>query len=299
MRIHIDSPSKVRLAEITVEDFATVYDLKVAFHKQNQKFAPFRQKLVKGLERGSPAFQDEKKLTDYGISDNDVIYFKDLGPQISWKLVFIIEYLGPLLIYPLFYFCQFFYFVPATERSYVQKIALWCWVIHFAKRELETLFVHKFSHATMPISNLFKNSGYYWGMCFMVAYFVNHPNFTPPATFNVYLGLTLFAIGEIVNLICHLQLSNLRPAGSNVRAVPKGLFFNFVSCPNYTFEILAWIGFSIMTQTLTSYLFTLVGAGQMLIWAKQKHVRYIKEFDGKDGREAYPRSRKIIVPFVY
>jgi len=241
----------------------------------------------------------KKKLSDYDIKEDDVLYFKDLGPQISWKLVFLIEYLGPLVLYILFYFFPIIYRQPFDEHSWVQTLALYCWTFHYAKRELETLFVHKFSHATMPIFNLFKNSGYYWGCCLMVAYFVNHPLFTAPASLNVYIGLTLFAIGEIVNLICHLQLSNLRPDGSTTRAIPKGLFFDFVSCPNYTFEILAWIGFSLMTQTLTSYLFTLIGAGQMFIWAGQKHVRYLKEFDGKDGREAYPKSRKIIIPFVY
>ena len=33
-----------------------------------------------------------------------MVVFKDLGPQIGYRTVFILEYLGPLLIYPIFYF---------------------------------------------------------------------------------------------------------------------------------------------------------------------------------------------------
>lgn len=44
---------------------------------------------------------DGKSLKDQGVKTS--VVFKDLGPQISWKAVFIIEYLGPLLIYPIFF----------------------------------------------------------------------------------------------------------------------------------------------------------------------------------------------------
>jgi hypothetical protein len=48
-----------------------------------------------------------------------------------------------------------------------------------------------------------------------------------------------------------------------------------------------------------AWLFALVGAGQMCVWAKGKHIRYLKEFNGENGTERYPRSRKILVPFIY
>lgn len=37
-----------------------------------------------------------------------------------------------------------------------------CWVAHYGKRLFETFFVHRFSRPTMPLTNLFKNCGYYW-----------------------------------------------------------------------------------------------------------------------------------------
>jgi very-long-chain enoyl-CoA reductase len=50
---------------------------------------------------------------------------------------------------------------------------------HYAKRILETIFVHHFSHATMPLSNLFKNCTYYWCFAALMSYFINHPQYTP------------------------------------------------------------------------------------------------------------------------
>jgi len=34
------------------------------------------------------------------------------------------------------------------------------------------------------------------------------------------------------------------------------------------------------------------------MWAKGKHKKYMKEFDGKEGREAYPKDRKILIPYI-
>lgn len=53
----------------------------------------------------------------------------------------------------------------------------------------------------MPIRNLFKNCSYYYGFAAYVAYFVNHPAYTPP---NETLTLVCFALA----VVC--QLSNFR-----------------------------------------------------------------------------------------
>lgn len=40
---------------------------------------------------------------------------------------------------------------------------------------------------------------------------------------------------------CHLILSQLRPAGGKGIGLPRNFLFNFISCPNYTAEILGWV----------------------------------------------------------
>jgi very-long-chain enoyl-CoA reductase len=45
-----------------------------------------------------------KTLQQAGLKDGDSLVYKDLGPQVSWRTVFVVEYIGPLFIHPLFFF---------------------------------------------------------------------------------------------------------------------------------------------------------------------------------------------------
>ncbi|VBB27457.1 unnamed protein product [Acanthocheilonema viteae] len=187
------------------------------------------------------------------------LYIRVLGPQIRWKTVFLLEYLGPLLIYPIFCLRPIEIYGPGDSHDASRysmsngvKFALVCWTFHYAKRLLETQFVHRFSNATMPLRNIFKNCGYYWTFAAFVSYFINHPLYTPP-----YFGFVQIAIGLIGFVICefgvfipcvllvatscesnlstHLLLRNLRPPGTKVRKIPMPnanpmtLMFNFHS----------------------------------------------------------------------
>ena len=145
-----------------------------------------------------------------------------------------------------------------------------------------------------------QNCSYYWGFAFYIAYYVNHPLYTEPyfGKMQVYLGLVGFILAELGNFSIHLALRNLRPAGTRERKIPQPtgnpftLMFNFVSCPNYYYETLSWIFFTIMIQCLPAGLFTVAGFYQMAVWALGKHRNYKKEF------AKYPKNRKAIVPFL-
>jgi len=255
------------------------------------------------LEPRGKTLRDEEVVSNLNSTNATVqLYFRDLGPQIGWKTVFLFEYAGPFFVYPLFYLRPSFIYGAAASRPIhpAVTIALICHSFHYAKRLYETQFVHRFSNGTMPIRNLFKNCSYYWGFAAFISYFVNHPHYTPPAlgALQIYGGLAAFVLCELGNLSIHLLLRDLRPAGSKERKIPypnsnplTGLF-NLVSCPNYTYEVGAWIAFTTLTQSLPALLFTTAGFLQMHIWAKGKHRNYKKEFPN------YPKGRTPIVPFL-
>ncbi|KAK0088854.1 hypothetical protein PV325_010451 [Microctonus aethiopoides] len=283
------------IAKVHVTENTTIEDIKKDLYKQ--KKAPYVQRQSLRAEIKGKSLSDSLTIKSLGLKSGSTIYYKDLGPQIDWQTVFLVEYAGPLVVYLWLYMRPWlFYGNAGKEMHSVVHTAAICWSIHYAKRLLETLLVHRFSHATMPIRNLFKNCSYYWLFTMYVAYHVNHPSYTAPNHFYYAIGLVIFIICELGNLSIHIALRNLRPAGTNIRQVPVAngnpltLLFNFVSCPNYTYEIGSWIGFTLMTKCFPAGLFMFAGAYQMTMWALGKHRAYKKEFSN------YPKCRKAIIP---
>lgn len=276
----------------------TILDIKREVHANCKKYYPDRQSLR--LEPKGKALKDEDTLDSVGIKNGGRLYLKDLGPQLGWSTVFICEYAGPLFIYLIFYKRPWIFYGASQNLPMhtTAHIAAACYITHYAKRILETIFVHRFSHATMPIFNLFKNCSYYWLFTAYVAYHVNHPLFTSPIQSTVYMGLIGFILSELGNLSIHLALRDLRPPGTKKRCIPMPTgnpftaLFNFVSCPNYTYEFGAWLSFTFMTHCLPAGLFAFAGFYQMAVWALGKHRNYKKEFPN------YPKNRKAILPFV-
>ncbi|XP_043713357.1 very-long-chain enoyl-CoA reductase [Telopea speciosissima] len=286
----------------------TVSDLQNAIHRRTKKYYPSRQRLTLPLQPGSKeratVLDPRKVMLDYcdGNADKLTVVFKDLGPQVSYRTLFLCEYVGPLIIYPIFYFFPVYkYFGYKEERVIrpVQTYALYYWSIHYFKRMMETIFIHRFSHATSPLSNVFRNCTYYWTFGAYIAYYVNHPLYTPVSDLQMKIGFGFGLICQVANLYCHLLLKNLRnPDGSGGYQIPRGFLFNIVTCANYTTEIYQWLGFNVATQTVAGYLFLVVAASIMTDWALGKHRRLKKLFDGKEGRPKYPRRWVILPPFL-
>lgn len=263
-----------------------------------------------------------KTLRDYLVTSETELLIKDIGPQFSYRGVFFWEYFGPIAIVAfLATRPSFIYGEGASEKplSDVAMLGAIAWVLHYAKREFETFFVHKFSRPTMPLSNLFKNCTYYWGFAAAIGYVLCHPDYTPQSERVAHIAAGVMLVSELLNGVVHWQLANMRPKvragkslrsshtfrsylcsfrsmscalqeGSDKRLPPSGGFFDLVSCPNYTFEVMSWIAFAFLTNIAVVWCFVLLGLAQMAQWALQKHRGYKAQQPGL--------RRAAIIPFL-
>lgn len=292
------------LFNVHVDPSATVLELKKEIRKQKSYLYPCRQRITvlpagSNDPKSATPMEDDKPVSEYVKDANCRLLFKDLGPQLAFRTVYLVEYLGPLLIYPIFALRliptkYIGYGVKPAPLTAIQYVAFILYMAHFIKRELETVYVHEFGTMTMPRFNIFKNSIYYWGFAAFVSWNVNKPWAHEIAPWHLYIGASVFVISALLNGLCHLQLKALRTPGSSEWKMPSGGLFEYVTVPNYFCEIITWIGFNILTNfTIGGILFNIAGAYQMLEWAVERHKKYKKIFPN------YPKSRKIIIPFIY
>ncbi len=160
--------------------------------------------------------------------------------------------------------------------------------IHFAKRVLESLFLHKYSGPISIFTTLMIASFYSFA-----AFLIGYLNRTPLQTMDVwfYLSIALFIIGIVGNFNQHKALADLRKDSLEYK-IPRGGLFEYVVCPHYLFEIIAWTGIFLLSRHLGTFLvlafiiaYLSTRSIRTLIWYREK----FKDF---------PMDKKGIFPFV-
>jgi len=289
-------PSSVDLtADATVEDLKILIAKAVGISDHN-RIGIYDPTTKKTLKDRKARLSDES-----GVAAAHEVLVKDMGPQIAWKTVFVIEYLGPIIIHALALALRPYIYKGAPEPldlSPTQWLGFAMFQLHFLKREFETLFVHKFSANTMPVFNVFKNSIFYWALSgVLCAYNIYSPS-SLAAKANQplidYIGAAIFLISETMNATVHWYLSSLRSAGGTERKIPVGYGFGIVTCPNYMYEILSWVGVILATRDWSVVVFIASGAAQMGPWGKGKEKAYRKEFGDR-----YKKKRYVMLPGIY
>ena len=295
-----ESPVKVADVDInkTVKDFK---DLLYAKLNLSSQISRSRLGVMLSLKKDDKEIKtflsdDFQKLLFYdGVSDSNAIFhLKDIGPQINYRLVYVLEYLGPLVFSILFFIRYAFIYTKNNPNKNLQTHVV-CYFFmtffHYIKRILESIYVHIFSRTTMPLSNLFKNCAYYWGIFGILCGYTLFNPYGKDLTFLKiprYFFIMFFFSAELKNLRTHMILRDIKIKGKGKKYMPPKVDgFELVTCANYMWEFFAWISFSIFSLNPFVVLFTICGFLQMKQWALRKHHDMKKAYGDKYSKEIF------------
>jgi very-long-chain enoyl-CoA reductase len=181
-----------------------------------------------------------------------------------------------------------------SAQSYLPDATLIQWIvvgavfIHFLKRLLESMFLHKYSGLAGTLTTLLIASFYS-----LAAYLIGWLNQNPVPAMDVWfaLGLLIFLAGLAGNFYHHKLLADLRQ-GTFDYFIPKKGWFEYTACPHYLFEIFIWLGIALLSRHLLSWLVLLFVISYLSARAIRTLDWYRKRFPD------FPKDRKAILPFV-
>ena len=205
------------------------------------------------------------------------------GTGVSARMAMIILYVLPIIV------------ATAAAWSYlrnasiIQLVVYGVVTLHFAKRVLESLFLHKYS-GTMAIPTLIFITFFYSFVAGMISYLNAQSISTMDAWF--YLGMTIFLVGESGNFYHHKLLADLRKNREGYH-IPQGGFFEHAACPHYFFELVSWLGILFLSRHLFAFMALIAFTAYLTERSIKTRQWYQENFP------EYPLERKCIVPFVF
>jgi len=184
---------------------------------------------------------------------------------------------------------------PGTTWHWLVMVAV---SLHFGKRCLETMFLHKYSgvmnvFTALAVCSLYSILAALLGVIAATeipAELVNSDAFNP----WYITGGVLWTVGIAGNFYHHWLLANLRKPGETGYKLPRGGLFQWVACPHYTMELLGWLGFAFVFHHWTAW----VLLGVMTAYLAGRGHNTVKWYRDRLGDEV-PDGWKRMVPFVY
>ena len=213
------------------------------------------------------------------------------GPTISSRAGWIIMETPSPLIIAYFFYHGGDYSDPAKWTFFA------LWFLHYTNRSWIYPFRAKLDGKTMPLAIALMAIGFNGVNAGINGiYLFNHPVtygdewLLDPRFIG---GLLLFIGGMFVNLQSDSILRNLRGENEAGYKIPYGGAYRWVSFPNYLGEIIEWLGFALMTWSMTGLAFAVWTIANLAPRARDHHNWYQKTFND------YPKDRRALIPGLF
>ncbi len=250
--------------------------------------------------------KDNQKLSEISTNLNSKkieLYIKQQSFLISSDNMKFIGYIGPIFIWPIL----------LIVSGHITNFTILFTILaslHYLKRVLEVKYVHISNKGYVDILTVTIYTIFYWGNatvipCYELFYYSKVQNtYSEQGTILNYLVFD-YLLFEFLNGLCHWKLRQLRLEKFEgkyrktfKKTLPRGLFFDHVICPNYSFEVLSWLVFAALTRSYGILFFIIYGGTVMYGWGKDKRKSYAQLPDLSDEEREAVKSRKILFPYL-
>lgn len=112
------------------------------------------------------------------------------------------------------------------------------------------------------------------------------------------VGAALYVFGLVLNIHSDAVVRSLRTQqeverGDKIYRMPRRGGFVLVTNPQYLGELVAWVGFAMVTWSLAGVFILALSAANLVPRAIATHRWYQERFPD------YPKSRRVLIPFVF
>ena len=181
------------------------------------------------------------------------------------------------------------------QLNIIHQIFLLLWLTHYVHRTFIYPFAVEMTNPKMPISialsafffNIVNVSIQAFGIFYFTEYssdWISSPIFIS--------GLTLFLIGMFINIKSDYYIASMKKIKGPGYHIPDGFLYKYISAPNYFGEIIEWIGWAILTWSISGVVFLIWVIANLFPRAISHHKWYKNKFDN------YPKNRKAIIPGI-
>ncbi len=176
------------------------------------------------------------------------------------------------------------------------RLMLGLFTAHYVHRALIFPWFLRASGKKMPVVIALSAMGFNTVNGFLFGYFFAHFGAYPDdwmqsAQFG--LGLALFLFGAWINIRTDYHLIRLRAPGESGYKIPRGGWFEYLSCPNHFGEILEWTGFALLSWSLPGLVFAVWTFANLAPRAAAHHRWYRECFPD------YPVHRRAVLPGIW
>jgi 3-oxo-5-alpha-steroid 4-dehydrogenase 1 len=211
------------------------------------------------------------------------------GPLLPNRLGWIIMEAPALLV-----FAGFYLFGNAPHNA-VTWLFFALYAFHYVNRTFIFPLRLRTPGKMMPVSIVLMALGFNFVNGFINGYYLGWIADYPLSWFldpRFIAGIAMFIGGLLINWQADNILIHLRKPGETGYVIPRGGFFNYVSCPNHFGEIVEWSGFALMTWSAPALAFAVWTLVNLMPRALHHHKWYREHFSD------YPEKRKAIFPFI-